>query len=623
MSTFENIKNLYEERQRFSRRVLIAGAIGVVMSLAMLLRLGQLQILDHGYYNARSYDNHIHAAPLAPVRGLIYGRHGTLLAQNLPSFDLVLTPDRISNLMATIASLQHLLPITAGDVARFRDLSRALPSYRGIPLLKSLDQREVARFAVNRYAYPGVSIRATLIRNYPQGSEFSHVLGYVGGLTAYDLRHVNPADYEGLDDIGRAGVELSHESELRGLPGSKLVEVNAFGKPLRTVKYTRAQNGDNLYLTIDARLQKVAFQALGKFNGAAVTIDPRNGDVLALVSKPGFNPALFVNGLSQKNYETLLNNPNHPLYNRALQGLYAPGSTIKPFIAFAALQAGTLIGKTRYFCPAYFTLPHSTRRFYGWYPGGMGWMNMFTSLERSSDVFFYKVAYHLGIQRIDRYIAPFGFGRRTGIDLPNELRGVLPTPKWVRRHEGHMWYPGQTLNTGVGQGDWKVTPLQLAEATARIAMHGKGFVPHIVYAVNNPRTHRTVRVQPTPLPPIRERHPHSWTNVIKGMEWAASRPRGTAYSVGHNTPYRMAAKTGTAEIISDPRNIAYVRQSSLPFKYRDDALFIAFAPVKDPKIAVAVIAEHGAEGAFAAAPVAKAMLNEYLLGSPHAPRKAA
>ncbi|HEU0195655.1 MAG TPA: penicillin-binding protein 2 [Nevskiaceae bacterium] len=615
MSTFDNIKDLYEERLRFSRRAAIAAAIGVVMVVLLVLRLVQLQIWDHAYYSTRSDDNRMRVVPVAPVRGLIYDREGVLMAQNLPSFDLVITRDAVPHLKATIAQLRTILPITDDDVQRFRDRARSTPSYRPVPLLTDLNHQEVARFEVNRYAYPGVDIRAGLVRDYPLGPEVSHVIGYVGGITEQDLKRINPDDYAGLNQIGRAGVERSHENELRGTPGTKIVEANAVGRPLRELDYKPGANGDNLYLTIDTRLQAVAEKALAQFNGAAVAIDPRNGDVLALVSKPGYDPSLFVNGLTQANYEAMLKDPNKPLYDRALQGLFSPGSTIKPFMAFAGLQAGSLTNRTTYFCPGYFMLPGSSRRFRCWKRSGHGTLDLAQAIEQSCDVFFYNVAYQLGIQRIDKYLAPFGFGRRTGIDLPGELPGLLPSPAWVRAHRHHVWYPGETLNTGIGQGIWKVTPLQLAEATARIAMHGVGFVPHIVYAVSNPATGRMVAVRPTPLPTIPEVHPNEWNDVIKGMEMVAQNPRGTAYRVARGAPYRIAAKTGTAQVIDMSQTEgSNMSQTGVALKYRDNALFIAFAPVDDPKIAVAIVAEHGTEGSSAAAPVAREMMDQYLLG---------
>lgn len=615
MSDFDDITNLYKERLRFSHRAAIAAVGGAILVLLLAGRLLQLQVFDHQYYNTQSDNNRMRVVPVPPVRGLIYDRSGVLLAQNLPSFDLDITRDSVPNLKATIAALRKILPITDDDVQRFHELAGGTPAYRAVPLLSDLNQQQVAKFEINRYRYPGVDIHAGLVRNYPVGKFASHVVGYVGAITAADLKRIDSDNYAGLNQIGRAGVERSHENQLRGTPGTKIVEANAVGRPLRELNYKPAVDGDNLYLSIDSRLQRVAVKAFGKFNGALVAIDPRNGEVLAFVSKPGYDPSMFVNGLTQAQYKALLNDPNQPLFNRALQGLFAPGSTIKPFMAFAGLQAGVLNDKTTFFCPGYFKLPNSSRHFRCWKRSGHGTLNLRQAIEQSCDVFFYNTAYQLGIANIDKYLAPFGFGQLSGIDLPGEQPGLLPNPDWVHKHRHHVWYPGETLNTGIGQGIWKVSVLQLAQATARIAMHGVGYVPHVVHAVGNPVTGEIKRVKPQALPTITEDHPGEWNEVITGMEMAAQKRHGTAWDVGHDAPYRMAAKTGSAQVVGIPQGAASQHsQADIAFKLRDNALFISFAPADNPKIAVAVIAQHGVHGGSSAAPVARKVMDMYLLG---------
>lgn len=615
MSAFDAIKNLFEERRAFSRRVAIAAGTSLVVVMLLGLRLLQLQILEHNYYNTRSNDNRMRVVPVPPVRGLIYDRNGVLLAQNLPSFDLDITRDQVSNLPHTLARLSKILPITPADIERFHNRLGRTPRYRPVPLLTDLSQEEVARFEINRYQYSGVDIQAGLVREYPLNDVTSHVVGYVGGITDADLNRIDPNLYAGLDQIGRTGVEKSHENQLRGTPGTKIIEANAAGRPLRTLNYKPGTPGENLYLTIDARLQKIAWQAMGDLNGAVVAINPRNGEVLVMVSKPGYNPALFVNGLTQANYEALLKDPNQPLYNRALQGTYAPGSTIKPFMAYAGLQSGTLTAKTQYFCPGYFVLPGSTRHFRCWKRSGHGLIDLQTAIQESCDVFFYNVAINLGINRIDQLLAPFGFGHDTGIDLPNEQHGLLPSPAWKKRKTRLPWYPGQTLNVGIGQGYWKVTPLQLAQATARIAMRGGGFVPHIVHAIGNPATGQITEVTPKPLPTIPTRNPDEWEQVISGMERAAQQPHGTAYRIGHNAPYSIAAKTGSAQVVDMAQNVgSQHNQSRIAFKLRDNGLFIAFAPADNPRIAIAVVAEHDVHGGDTAADVARKLMDMDLLG---------
>jgi len=615
MSSFDAIKNLFEERRAFSRRVAVAAALGVVMGVLLTLRLLQLQVMEHDYYDTRSNDNRMRVVPVPPVRGLIYDRNGALLAQNLPSFDLVITRDQVDNLARTLARLRQILPISDADIERFRDRLRKTPRYRPVPLLTNLSQDEVARFEINRYAYSGVDIQAGLVRDYPLGAAASHVIGYVGGITDTDLQHINPDLYAGLDQIGRTGVERSHEDQLRGTPGTKIIEANAAGRPLRELNYQAGKPGENLYLTIDSRLQMIAEQSLGNLDGAVVAIDPRNGEILAMVSKPGYDPAMFVNGLTQANYRALLNDPDQPLYDRALQGTYAPGSTIKPFMAYAGLQSGTLTASKQYFCPGYFMLPGSSRHYRCWKRAGHGLIDLQTAIQESCDVFFYNVAINLGIDRIDTLLAPFGFGHDTGVDLPNERHGLLPTAAWKRANFHQPWYPGETLNIGIGQGYWKVTPLQLAQATARLAMHGLGFVPHIVHAIGNPLTGKITAVTPQALAPIPTNNPDEWNEVIDGMQRAAQSIHGTAYSVGHDAPYPIAAKTGSAQVVGMAQNVGSQHdQTNIAVKLRDNALFIAFAPANDPKIAIAVVAEHGVHGGSAAAPVARKIMDMYLLG---------
>ncbi len=615
MSAFDAIKNLFEERRAFSRRVAVASILSLVVVVVLILRLLQLQVFEYSYYDTRSDDNRMRVVPVPPVRGLIYDRNGVLLAQNLPSFDLVVTRDQVSDLADTLAQLGRILPITPADIERFHDRLHKTPRYRPVALLTNLSQQEVARFEINRYRYTGVDIQAGLVREYPLGAAASHVIGYVGGITDADLNRIDPDLYAGLDQIGRTGVERSHEDQLRGTPGTKIVEANAAGRPLRELNYQPGEPGENLYLTIDASLQKLAWQAMGDLDGAVVAIDPRNGEVLAMVSKPGYDPSMFVNGLTQANYKALLQDPHQPLYDRALQGTYAPGSTIKPFMAYAGLQAGTLTSHTQFFCPGYFMLPGSSRHYRCWKRSGHGLIDLQTAIQQSCDVFFYNVAIGLGIERIDKLLAPFGFGHDTGIDLPNEKHGLLPNPAWKRLNYKQPWYPGETLNIGIGQGYWKVTPLQLAQATARIAMHGAGFMPHIIHAIGDPTTAKITAVTPKSLPAIPTHNPNEWNQVISGMERAAQQPHGTAYRIGHNAPYPIAAKTGSAQVVGMAQNVASQHnQTDIAFKLRDNGLFIAFAPADNPRIAIAVVAEHDVHGGDTAADVARKLMDMDLLG---------
>lgn len=615
-SNYDAIKNLYQERVVFTRRIFAALAVMILLVGVLVLRLLDLQVLQHKYYETRANDNRMRVVAVPPVRGLIYDRNGAVLAQNQPSFDLVITPDQVTHLKSTIAALRRLLPtITDDDVQRFDERLQKTPQFRQIPLRTDLSAREVARFELDRYRFPGVDVAAGLMRDYPLGAVTSHVVGYVGGITGADLQHVDPDLYEGLTQIGRAGIERSHENQLRGTPGTKIVEANAAGRPLRELDYQPGTPGENLYLTINARLQQVAERALGELDGAVVALDPRNGEVLALVSKPGYDPAMFARGLTHRQYQNLLADPHHPLYDRALLGAYPPGSTIKPFMAYAGLQDNTLDPSKPIYCPGYFTLPNSSRRYRCWKRSGHGWLTLTDAIAQSCDVYFYNVALGLGIDRIDQALSAFGFGRDSGIDLPNEKGGLLPSPAWKRRTFHQPWYPGETLNVGIGQGYLTVTPMQLALAVSRIAMHGSGFVPHVVHAYGDPTTGRVAVVAARPLPPIPTRTPTIWNTIISGMEKATQGPHGTAYGIGHSAPYSIAGKTGSAQVVGVAQNVGYQgTQKNIALQLRDNALFIAFAPADAPRIAVAVVAEHGAEGALAAAPVAREVMDQYLLG---------
>lgn len=622
MSSYDAIKDLWEEKRSFTRRGYFGALMSVLLILTLTARLIQLQVVQHDYYRTRADDNRMRLVPVPPVRGLIYDRNGALLAQNLPSFVLQIVPEQVDDLDATLARLRRIVNLSDQDVARFRERLRKTPRYRPVTLRTNLSPEEVARYEVDRYDFPGVTVDASLVRDYPLGAEASHVVGYVGGITDADLARIDADQYQGLDQIGKVGVEKSHEDQLRGLPGTKIIEANAAGRPLRELNYHAGSPGQNLYLTIDARLQHVAEQALGELDGAVVALDPRNGEVLALVSKPGFDPDLFANGVDNATYHALLDDPHRPLYNRALLGIYPPGSTIKPFMAFAGLEEGTLDPDKPVYCPGYLNLPGSSRRYRCWKRSGHGELTLERAIAQSCDVYFYNVALALGIDRIDQALGAFGFGHVTGLDIGGERSGLLPTREWKRRSLHQAWFPGETLNVGIGQGYLTVTPMQLALAVSRIAMRGGGYLPHLVHAIGDPVGGRIAEVAPQRLPPITVKDATIWDRVIAGMEQVTQSPRGTAYGIGADAPYAIAGKTGSAQVVGVAQNVGYQgAQRNIELKLRDNALFIAFAPADAPRIAVAVVAEHGAEGALAAAPVARMVMDQYLLGKVlyHAP----
>lgn len=616
MNRYQAIKDLWEERRAFSGRVYVAIGLCALLLAFLVLRLVQLQVVQHDYFSTRADDNRMRLVAVPPVRGLIFDRNGALLAHNQPSFVLNIVPEQAHKLDDTLARLGRLVKISERDVTRFRDRMHKTPRYRPVALRSNLSAEEVANFEINRYDFrnDGAAVDASLVRAYPLGAQASHLIGYVGGISDADYATLNESQYSGLTQIGKSGVEKSHEDALRGMPGNKIVEANAGGRPLRELDYKGGTPGANLYLSIDARLQAVAEQALGELDGAAVAIDPRSGEVLALVSKPGFDPQLFVDGIDGASYRALLEDPDRPLYSRALLGAYPPGSTMKPFIAVAGLIAGTLNPDAKVFDPGYFQLPGSERRYRCWKRSGHGWVDLNTAIQKSCDVYFYQAALNMGIDRIVSVLDGFGFGRVSGLDLPSERTGLLPSRAWKQKMYRQAWYPGETLNTGIGQGYLTVTPLQLAQATARLAMHGGGFKPHLLHAVEDPVSHDLTAVRPEALPMVETGNTAAFDKVIAAMELVAL-PGGTAYAVFKDAPYRVAAKTGTAQVAGLRQDEAVAAKlETVAYRLRDHALFVAFAPADDPQIAVAVVAEHAGHGGTSAAPVARALMDQYLLG---------
>jgi penicillin-binding protein 2 len=615
-TSFEALRDLHQERRTFGIRAAVAALFCLVAVGLLTSRLADLQILQYGYFSTRSDGNRMRVVPVAPVRGLIFDRNGTLLAQNEPAFELQITPEHTANLNDTIARLGKVVHITDADIARFHDRQHKGPHYRPVMLRSNLSAEEVARYELNRFDFEGVDVTAGLVRSYPLGPATVHVIGYVGGISDTDYQNMtNPDQYAGLDQIGRAGIERSHEDDLRGSPGSKIIEANAGGRELRPLKTNAGTAGQNLILSIDSRLQLLAQQALGDLDGSVVAIDPRNGEVLALVSKPGFDPAPFVEGIDNATYQSLLADPERPLYNRALLGTYPAGSTIKPFMALAALQYGAMDPVRQLYCSGTYYLPGSSHKYRCWRRHGHGPLDMEQAIARSCDVYFYQVAQAIGIDHIDELLGQFGYGEATGIDIPNEKNGLLPNREWKRKYRHEVWFPGETLNVGIGQGYWQVTPMQLAQATERMAMRGAGFKPHLVHALEDPHTHAVTGITPEALTPLKIDDAGYYDRVIAGMHDVTQAAGGTAYAVFHDAPYTVAAKTGSAQVtaLSQSDEVA-PKQETLPLKFRDHALFVAFAPIDDPQIVIAVVAEHGGHGASAAGPVARVLMDQWLLG---------
>lgn len=610
----EKLKDLYGERRTFTARTVIAALACVVLVSALVFRLFALQVLQQNYYATRAEENRTRLSAVPPVRGLIYDRNGVVLAQNSPAYVLEVVPEQVKDITGTLQRLSALVRLDEKDVARFRDRIRKTPRYRGTALRTNLSIEEVARFELNRYDFKGVDVTAGLSRNYPLSISASHLVGYVSSINEDELKRLNPAEYEGLTLIGKIGAEKSHEDDLRGLPGAEIVEANAYGRPLRELEYRASTPGRDLVLTIDSRVQLVAERALGVYDGAVVAIDPRSGDIVAMVSKPGFDPHLFVDGIDTKTYKALLEDPKRPLYNRALQGTYPPGSTIKPFMALAGLENDVIDASHREYCSGAMGLPNSSRKYRCWKRQGHGSLDMMGGIMRSCDIYFYQLAMTLGIDRIHDFLGDFGLGAPTQVDLPLEKGALLPSREWKRRVRREAWYPGETLNIGIGQGYLTVTPMQLAQATARMSMRGGGFKPHIVRAEQDPITGEQFPVAPEALPPIPHRHPEDWEHVVEAMHGVTQTQGGTGYAIFKDAPYTVAGKTGTAQVAGLSQDDKAPTLESTSFHLRDHALFIAFAPADDPRIAIAVIAEHGGHGGSVAGPVARQVMDQYLLG---------
>ncbi|MDA3920656.1 MAG: penicillin-binding protein 2 [Salinisphaera sp.] len=613
MAVDDALKNHAAERRLFLARTIAASLVLLILIGLLIARVMYLQVFQHGYYETQSKDNRMRAEVVPPVRGLIFDRDGVLLANNQPAYRLDIVPEQIANLADTIKRLGQIVSISDADKSRFYSRERQTPSFRGTPIRLSLTQPEVARFEVNREQFPGVDIRAGLTRTYPEGRYAAHVVGYVGGITERDLREVDNKRYRGSSHIGKAGVELSYESLLHGYPGSRVVETNASGRALRQLEVHPPQAGDSLYLTLDSKLQKTAFQALGDKDGAVVALNPKNGGILAMASTPSYNPNLFVDGISQANYSRLLNDPHNPLFNRALQGQYPPGSTIKPVMAIGALETGAIQPDKKVWCPGYITLPGSDHRYRDWKRSGQGWIDLTQAIERSSDVYFYKLGMKLGIDNIHSYGTMFGLGKKTGVDLPRENAGILPSRAWKHAHRHRPWYPGETLITVIGQGYMSTTPLQLALMASELAERGHAYRPHILKARRDPKTGLVTAEKPEPLPPIELKDKRHWDIVINAMKGVVNNPHGTAHRyVGHNLKYPIAGKSGSAQVAGLAQNEVAPDLDSIPWRLREHALFIAFAPIDDPKIAVAVVVEHGGGGSSVAGPIARRVIDAYL-----------
>ncbi|MFO1350686.1 MAG: penicillin-binding protein 2 [Gammaproteobacteria bacterium] len=605
-------KDHVREARLFSRRALTALALALGALLALAGRLAFLQVLHHQHFITLSESNRVRIQPLAPTRGLIFDRNGVLLAENLPSHRLEIVPEQVDDLDALLTQLRALVEISDADINRFQRLRRLSPPYSGIPLRFRLNSTEVARLALDLHRFPGVNIKADLTRRYPLAARAAHIIGYVGRIDEKELQNIDGGQYSGTSHIGKTGVERSYEALLHGQVGYQQVETNAQGRILQVLERTPPIPGKNIFLTVDIQLQKVAEEALGDYNGAIVAIDPRNGEILALASMPTYDPNSFVNGIDAEAFSELNTSPDRPLFNRALLGLYPPGSTIKPIMGLAGLELGVIDANKSVFCPGFYRLPTQPRKFRDWKRGGHGRTDLNKAIMQSCDVYFYDLALNLGIDRIHGYLDQFGLGRRTGIDLSGEKAGVLPSQDWKKNAYNQSWYAGETLIAGIGQGYMLTTPLQLAHAIATLAQRGASFQPRLLYATQAQGSDEINLETPRATPSIKVVSSLNWQYVVHAMTQVVHSKQGTARLIGADAPYIIAGKTGTAQVFSLGEDEKY-NADQLAKGLHDHALFVAFAPAEDPRIAVAVIVEHGGGGGAVAAPLARQVLDAYLL----------
>lgn len=596
------------EMRAYRVRALIAYVVVVLGALILALRIGYLQVQQYEVYKTESDKNRLHVQSVAPTRGLIYDRNGVLLAENRPIYSLTLVKERADDVEATLAALGGIVDLTDAELERFRDrLNLKRRPFESIPLRFKLSEEEIARIAVNRHALPGVEVEAQLARYYPFGALFAHSVGYVGRINKQELESLDQTDYAGTHHIGKIGVELYYEKFLHGTVGHQQVETNARGQVLRVISRADPIPGENMVLSLDTRLQQEAIDALQGRRGAVVAIEVKTGGVLALVSEPAYDPNPFVAGIDTKSYAALRESPDLPLFNRALRGRYPPGSTIKPFFGIAGLSAGVVNRRTSIQDPGFFQLPNDERKYRDWKKQGHGRVNLHKAIVQSCDTYFYELAFNLGVDRSHEFMSRFGFGRATGVDIHEEVNGLLPSREWKLATQNDSWYHGDTVNIGIGQGFMLVTPMRLATATAMLARRGAWVQPRLLQSLGGSEIEPASATQPD----LQLRNAGYWEQVLTAMRDVIHSVAGTAQRISVGADYEMGGKTGTAQVIGMAQDEEY-DEEKVAEMHRDHALFIAFAPYDDPEIAVAVIVENGGHGGSAAAPVARRIFDTYL-----------
>ena len=624
MRLLSPIKDHHSERRLFIGRAILSSVVSVILLAVVIARLVQLQVFDHELFAEKSQGNRVRIEAVPPIRGLMFDRKGRVIAENLPAYQLELIPEQVDDLDDTLKRLAAINLISADDIPRFAAISRSGQQFKPVTLKFRLTDEEIANFAIQRPRFAGVDFRPRLVRHYPHGGLFAHAVGYVGALDTSDMQRLDSARYTGTSHTGKTGVESSFEDSLHGEAGFRHLIANARGRrvPANTSELLdslpldeTANPGFNIHLSLDLDLQQIAFDAMEGRRGAVVALDPTTGEVLALVSTPSFDPNLFAVGMSTSQYGELRDDPDRPLFNRAVRGTYPPGSIIKPILALAALETGATNLTRKSTCIGFFQLPGDDHRYRDWKPEGHGPVDVHDAIAQSCDVYFYEISGKLGIDNMHDYLTRFGLGSQTGIDVLGERPGLVPSREWKRNNfrdrDNKRWYHGETVIASIGQGFMLATPLQLASVAGTLATRGARYRPHLVLAVEDPLSGAREVIEPEWLGNIAIGNEAHWDSVLGAMHDVMQGPKGTARAIGSGAPYQMAGKSGTAQVVSIAQDEEY-DEEELEERLRDHALFISFAPFDDPRIVVAVIVENGSSGSSVAAPIAKAVMDEYL-----------
>ena len=602
------LKDHESEKRLVNKRLIACAGLVLAISCALIGRMYFLQVTEFDYNSTVSENNRVHVLPIPPERGFIYDRNGVLLADNQPSFNMTITRERAGDTAKVLDSVISILHLPEEDRAVFaKAMKQARHPFDPSTLLYELSEDQIALLAVNQFRLPGIDVEAQFVRHYPQGDHFAHSVGYVGRINEKEAKQLDATQYRGTQSIGKTGIERFYENELHGKVGFEEVETNAQGRVMRVLRHTDAVAGKNIVLSLDIKLQEAAEEALGDRRGSIIALDPKTGEVLAMVSKPSFDPNLFVTGISSRDYSSLRDSIDKPLFNRALRGLYAPGSTIKPEVAIAGLDSGVISASTRVFDPGYFQLPNVDHKYRNWNHSGDGWVDLNAAIMRSNDTYFYDLASKLGIDRMHDYMAEFGLGQKVSLDMFEESSGLMPSREWKRSTRRQAWFPGETVILGIGQGYMQVTPLQLAQATALIANKGVWNRPHLARTVDG-----TPPVDEHPIPNLVLRDPRDWDQVNHAMQLVMHDPRGIARAAAQGVQYRIAGKSGTAQVVAIKQGERYNRLKTAE-RNRDNALFVGFAPAEDPQIVISVMIENGEAGGRVAGPVVRKVMDAWLL----------